>query len=371
MEEKALQEYEHGALVNIEDYAMSADALVKQVGLIQDVMGKVMKIDEHYGTIPGTKKPSLFKPGAEKLCLLFRLNPDYEIIMKDREDFFISYTVKCTLAHIPTGQVIASGVGACNSKETKYRWRYLEESTGQALPKSYWTARDSGDSKEMKRLLGGDGFRAAKIDGAWVIAKSEQVENDNPYDLDNTLMKMACKRALVAATLNATAASDIFTQDTEDLPAEILGAGGNGGAKAPPTVTRKSDKAPESTGSGKTPHQALKDELDAYVGTVTDSKADVLKAISGFTNDKGEEIYMRAIPSKGSDKWVGSSLGKLRKMAQAGTGEAQAPVTPEGWKDPTGCQHKPTECDHSGWIDGKPYCGPDGPACPYHIEAEG
>ena len=238
MEEQELQPYETRSLMNIEDYAMSVDVMVKQVGLIQDVLSRVMKENEHYGKIPGTQKPTLLKPGAEKLCLLFRLNPDYSIIMQNREEFFISYTVKCTLSHIPTGQIIASGVGACNSRETKYRYRYNEESTERAIPKEYWDARNSGNSKEMKRILGGEGFRAAKINGEWVVAKSQKVENDNPYDLDNTILKMACKRALVAATLNATAASDIFTQDVEDMEPSIINR--NGVQKQAPPVSRKS-----------------------------------------------------------------------------------------------------------------------------------
>jgi len=39
-----------------------------------------------------------------------------------------------------------------------------------------------------------------------------------PADLANTILKMANKRSLVAAVLNTTAASDIFTQDIEDIP---------------------------------------------------------------------------------------------------------------------------------------------------------
>lgn len=362
MEETALQEYGQHSLVNIEDYAMSADALVKQVGLIQDVMSRVMKNDEHYGTIPGTNKPTLLKPGAEKLCLLFRLNPNYYIIMVDREDFFISYTVKCTLSHIPTGQIIASGVGACNSKETKYRYRYNEETTGQALPKTYWDARNSGDSKEMKRILGGDGFRAAKIDGAWVIAKSERVENDNPYDLDNTLMKMACKRALVAATLNATAASDIFTQDVEDMDPSLLG--GNGGQqpkaeKKPPVVGRKSSGAKAETqgteqgGTDKIQTAQLRaiypmlktlgvgeDTKHTFCGKLLGIKA--LKSLNDLTHEQGQTL-----------------ITKLMAEGQGGAGE-----------NPSDCTSDPTTCPLSGWIEGVAYCGPDGPECPYNAVKE-
>ena len=44
-----------------------------------------------------------------------------------------------------------------------------------------------------------------------------KVENDDPYTLANTILKMSQKRAHIAATLNATGASRIFTQDIEDM----------------------------------------------------------------------------------------------------------------------------------------------------------
>ena len=39
-----------------------------------------MRANIDYGVIPGTKKPTLLKPGAEKLCRLFNLRPILEII---------------------------------------------------------------------------------------------------------------------------------------------------------------------------------------------------------------------------------------------------------------------------------------------------
>lgn len=211
--EQALAIRDDRNLVKIEDYAMSIDGLVGQVALIQRVMEKVMKENEHYGKIPGTSKPTLLKPGAEKLCLTFRLNPNYDIIEKIREKDFIAYTVRCDLTHIISQTPIASGIGSCNSRESKYR--YHSQSTGKPVPKEYWDTRDPA-------TLGGPQYSPRKKDGKWIIF--EQIENANPWDLDNTLIKMACKRALIAATLNATAASDIFTQDIEDMPPEIVNA---------------------------------------------------------------------------------------------------------------------------------------------------
>jgi hypothetical protein len=53
--------------------------------------------------------------------------------------------------------------------------------------------------------------------------KSYRVPNAELCDLVNTMEKMACKRALVHATLGATRTSGIFTQDVEDLPREAFG----------------------------------------------------------------------------------------------------------------------------------------------------
>jgi hypothetical protein len=183
------------------DELTTAD-LVAQVKKIQEVMRSVMKEGVHYGVIPGTDKPTLLKPGAEKLLLTFRLAPEYEILSSVETEEFISFTVRCTLTHIPSSQLIAEGVGACNSKETKYRWRSKRRSE---KPK-----KEEADKLKEE----GKGYWR-KFDSDWVWF--DRTENDNPWELQNTLLKMASKRALVAAVLNGTAASDIFAQDLEDM----------------------------------------------------------------------------------------------------------------------------------------------------------
>jgi hypothetical protein len=266
--ENELQTYkENRVVVNFEDFAMSVESVVKQVKLIQDVMQRVMKSDEHYGIIPGCKKPSLYKPGAEKLCMTFRLSPEYQIIREIQQAQIISYTVRCILTHIPTGQVIASGMGSCNSREEKYRWEYKLTPTETPVPKEYWEAKKADNNKEMKRIMG-EGKRPMKVEstGQWVIAIAEKIENDNAWDYDNTILKMACKRSLIASVLNGTAASDIFTQDQEDddgRKAEGEAAKENGlkepGKKAPETkktegaltVTTKVLDIEKKTGVGK------------------------------------------------------------------------------------------------------------------------
>ena len=102
--------------------AMTTADIVGQVRLVQDVMKSVMKVDEHYGVIPGCVKPSLLKPGAEKLCLLFRLDPQFE--STERWDGnHLTVKSRCVLFHIPTSQRMGSGEGSCSSKEEKYAFR--------------------------------------------------------------------------------------------------------------------------------------------------------------------------------------------------------------------------------------------------------
>lgn len=195
------------------------DQVVQQVGLIQKMMDKVMKKDEHYGTIPGCgDKPTLLKSGAEKLGLTFRLASQLDINKSDLPGGHREYEVICTLTHIPTGQIWGQGVGLCSSMESKYRFRTGPvEPTGKPVPKEYWDIRKSNPLKAQD-LLGGVGFQTRKVNGTWqIVRQGEKVENDNIADTFNTVLKMAKKRALVDAMLTATAASDIFTQDIEDF----------------------------------------------------------------------------------------------------------------------------------------------------------
>ena len=194
--------------------------IIEQVALIQELMASVMKENEHYGVIPGTKKPTLLKPGAEKLGLTFRLAPQFLVeVISLNERGHRDYRVCCTLKSIKTGLEWAQGVGSCSTMESKYRYRHAEpEDTGRPIPGEYWQVRKTSMDKAQD-LIGGKGFMPRKLDGQWRIVKmaEEKVENPDIADVYNTVLKMAKKRAHVDAILTATAASDIFTQDVEDL----------------------------------------------------------------------------------------------------------------------------------------------------------
>ena len=192
-------------------HELTAKDMANQARKVLAIKETIMKPGVHFGTIPGCKKPSLLKPGAEKLCTAFMLQPEFETTCRDdpnrtinweKYDYntrrkipgtttgYIDYDSSCSLVHIPTGEVWARRVsGSCNNFESKYR-------------------------------------------------------SLNPYDVKNTLEKMAEKRALVAAILIATALSDMFTQDIEDMP-YLVNGGDSGTEPSTPKQTPKSNPKPQ------------------------------------------------------------------------------------------------------------------------------
>ena len=188
---------ESAGLTSAEVHRFSAVEIRQRVNLVQEVMQGIMKRETHYGTIPGTQKPTLYKPGAEVLCVTFRVAQEYRI-----EDLsgpgVARYRVTCVGRHQMTGVALGEGVGECSSSEEKYKWRgVICKAELDATPENL---------RRKKYYKNGNTV--------------DQIRTE-PADLANTILKMACKRAMIAMTLNVTAASDIFTQDIEDLPEEL------------------------------------------------------------------------------------------------------------------------------------------------------
>lgn len=177
---------------------MTVEQARKQLQAIRQFIAEVMVAGEDFGTIPGTEKPTLLKPGAEKLAEFYGLAPTF--IVQDRvvrwdEPGFFHYEILCRLIHKRTGVVVAEGVGSCNSLEARYRYRWVTE---HQLPPHYDKQRAVTRKTRDGRTL-------------------YRIENDDVFSLANTILKMAKKRALVDAVLSATRSSGIFTQDLEDI----------------------------------------------------------------------------------------------------------------------------------------------------------
>ena len=210
MESTALQ------VIEPQERQLSTTDLKSRVDLIQRVMRSVMIEGTHYGMIPGTAKLTLFKPGAEVLGVTFKLAPRFSIRREDFPGGHREYECTTTLYHIDTGQVVGEGLGSCSTLESKYRYRIA----ARVCPTCGLDTISRGNAQYggwyCNKRKGGCG--ANFKDGDASIERQEQgrVENQDPADQWNTVLKMAVKRSHVAACLIATAASDIFVQTTAD-----------------------------------------------------------------------------------------------------------------------------------------------------------
>lgn len=223
---KAIIVREESAMVDIAP--VSPELLQAQVNAIQKAMKQVMKVGTHYGTVPGCgDKPTLLKPGAEKIGLMFRLIPALEIQREDLAGGHRNFTVITTLKTIG-GSIMGQGVGSCSTMETKYRYRKAERACPKCGKETIIKGKDEyGGGWLCFAKKGGCGAKFKDGDNAIEGQAAGQKENPDIADTYNTVLKMAKKRSLVDATLTATAASDIFTQDIEDMyeyPAQTVAA---------------------------------------------------------------------------------------------------------------------------------------------------
>ena len=347
---QGLAKVEHGEsyIVGVDD-AISPARLLEQVTLIQNVMKSVMKDGEHFGKIPGCgDKPTLLKPGAEKLCFTFRMDPQFDIEVIDMGKGHREYRVKCTLYSIGGGQRLGSGVGSASTMEGKWRFRTgPKELTDQPVPKAYWDNRES-DPKKALEAIGGKGHSVGKgEDGRWYIGVAgEKVEHDNPADVYNTVLKMGKKRAMVDAVLTCTAASDIFTQDVEELidngvivPAATTPPPAASTGTTPPATEPPKQAAPPPAEGEKKDLHTLINELQQLAEIAVDA---------GLYPNDGDAIYewTKFVAKKGANAGKESGFRNVSMLkfdwqataaiekANAQLNTANPPTDPGGDEDP-------------------------------------
>lgn len=155
---------------------VKADEMILAHREAADLIKGALEEGVDYGQIPGTGgKASLLKPGAERLVKAFGCVARYELVSSEVNHNFeykwvdkygtgpacgvYRYIYRCVIEK--NGTIVGDGQGSCSTLESKYQKR--------------------------------------------------------PRDCENTVVKMAQKRALVAAVLNTFGLSNRFTQDLEDI----------------------------------------------------------------------------------------------------------------------------------------------------------
>ena len=162
-------------MTKMESHTASLSATKERNDLLQQFVKELMVAGQDYGMINGNQKPTLLKPGAEKLCQFLQLSVEYSVVkrLEDWGNGLFHYEVNAHLSY-NTNEAGAAvvGIGSCNSKEYQF-------------------------------------------------------QKQHPFSIVNTVLKMAKKRALIDGVLNITATSSIFTQDIEDFPRHTTFKGGD------------------------------------------------------------------------------------------------------------------------------------------------
>lgn len=143
---------------------------------VTELITKALVHGQDYGTVPGIAKPFLFKPGAERLCKAFGCTAHYEVIASE-----VNYDI-----------------------ENKVKTKYGENNVKGRFSYTIRCSLKANDD----RTIG---------DGIGLASTTEKKYAYAPCDNNNTVIKMAQKRALVAAVLNAFGLSDRFTQDEDSI----------------------------------------------------------------------------------------------------------------------------------------------------------
>jgi hypothetical protein len=235
--------------INVDDVSRKFEAIRKFQVLVQ----KQLKENIDYGVIPGTSKPTLYKAGAEKISKLLDLSDIHECVesIQDWDRGFFMFRYKTKLVSLVSGQIVSEGVGSCNSKEDRYRWRWVSqdklppgsdpagyvsrgskqkifefgfaiqngETSGKyGKPAEYWEkwreAIRTGKARETEKLT-----KKNKMLKGYEITVDRtlyRIPNEDIFTQVNTIEKMAKKRSMVDAGLSVGRLSELFTQDLED-----------------------------------------------------------------------------------------------------------------------------------------------------------
>jgi hypothetical protein len=242
---------------------------MSQRKLLHDLSRSFLVEGTDYAVLRNTERPVLLKPGAEKILYLHNCSAEFTILEAevdhDRETTYVSkhgstltargfyrYVVRCEIRHRSTGLFVGSGIGVASTAEPNYANR--------------------------------------------------------PRELENTILKMAAKRAMVDAVVKAFALSDLFTQDLEDMP-EIEAVQPPPANTAQPAQSQQPTKLPPAENTSKKP-----------VSTVR------LLRQAGLTDDEIEELANWASENDATAdvRQVVTSLAEADSLSRQEVGKALA-----------------------------------------------
>ena len=171
-----------------------------EIALSDALVERVLLPGIDYGLHPGTNSQALKDPGANTVINAFGCYPKAEILYRRVDEDRISYVIDVALIGRDDGLVKSSGTGAASTKETKYGYRWVTD------PESY------GYDREALKKRTRDGRETFRI------------VNPEWSELENTILKMARKRAEVDAAMALPGVSRFMSKlNSRQQPAKRSG----------------------------------------------------------------------------------------------------------------------------------------------------
>lgn len=137
------------------------------------------------------QKPALNQDGIHNLMSLYECYIAEPQLVESREDGFYTCRATITLLSYRTGMPMGSGTGSSSTRESKYAYRWLAKNR---LPKGI----DPQSLKQQERRGQNGTYTVYRLD------------NDDLADQENTVLKMAVKRAKSAGVAALPLVSEMF-----------------------------------------------------------------------------------------------------------------------------------------------------------------
>ncbi len=209
------------------DVTQAKDRLEKLIAFFDAVMEE--GVDKDYGPpFPGSKAKQLYTSGADKCCQFLGVYPRPRNIGRIEdwgrgagEKAFFHFEDEVDLVSLRTGQIVAIGVGSCNTLESKYRYRKLDRTCPEcgvaAIKKSKFPDRDTGDiGFYCNRNMQGCGENFRSDDPEIINQETGIVENDDIAGMHHTIRRMSVKRAKVHAVTQIISAIGLLIEPGDD-----------------------------------------------------------------------------------------------------------------------------------------------------------
>lgn len=225
-------------------------ARIEREQQLRDIFKKYVKDNMvegyHYSTSLGTtklEKPMLRQEGTRNICSLFKVffgNPETTETFLDGGHFRVRAHVKL---YNGDGKQIATGDAVCSTREKKYAYltgaRLCPECDQPTVRKDNKSPQGGFYCWNKPGVSNGCGANFAANDERITGQQTGRVENPDIADLENTVLKMAIKRAKTAAVCDVPMVSEIFAPeggDGDDLPP----ANSNSSQRQPPPQSTRS-----------------------------------------------------------------------------------------------------------------------------------